>query len=119
MDEENSILNSVKKLLGIPSNYTNFDTDIILHINSVFMTLTQLGLGPESGFSISDAVTTWSDFIPDEFNLHGVKTYMFLRVKLLFDPPLSTAVTECYKRQIEELEWRLNFEAEGGQDESK
>lgn len=117
MDEENSILNSVKKVLGIPSNYTNFDADIVLHINSVFMTLTQLGLGPESGFSISDAVTTWSDFVSDDSNLNGVKTYVVLKVKLLFDPPLSTAVMECYKRQIDELEWRLNVQAEGGQND--
>ena len=119
MDEDLSILNSVKKLLGIPADYKQFDTDIIIHINSVFMTLTQLGVGPQIGFSISDENTVWTDFVSDECNLKAVKTYVTLKVKLIFDPPQSTAVLECYKEMLKETEWRLNVEAEGGQNESE
>ena len=119
MEEELSILNSVKKLLGIPSDYKVFDTAIILNINSVFMILHQLGVGPKEGFSISDDNTKWTDYISDEENLNAVKTYLPLKVKLSFDPPTSTVVMECYKRQIDELEWRLNSQAEGGQNDSE
>lgn len=119
MDEELSILNSVKKMIGVSSDYKVFDTDIIIHINSVFMVLHQLGVGPENGFSITDPSTVWTDYVPDESNLHAIKTYMYLKVKLLFDPPLSTAVMECYKEQIKEIEWRLNTQAEGGQNDTE
>lgn len=110
--ERESILTSIKKLLGIMVDYTHFDTDIIMHINSVFMILTQLGVGPKSGFSISDASSVWSDFLGDTSTLESVKTYMFMKVKLIFDPPLSTAVLESMKQMISELEWRLNVAAE-------
>ena len=119
MDEELSILNSVKKMIGVSSDYKVFDTDIIIHINSVFMILHQLGVGPKNGFSITDDNTVWTDFVTDESNLQVVNTYVYLNVKLLFDPPLSTAVMECYKEQIKELEWRLNTQAEGGQNDSE
>lgn len=102
-----SILNSIKKLLGIAEDYDYFDSDIIMHINSVFATLTQLGVGPEDGFSIDDESEKWEDFLPEERMLHSVKSYMFMKVKLMFDPPLSSAVIECTKEQIKELEWRL------------
>ena len=102
-----SILNSIKKLLGIAEDYDHFDSDIIMHINSVFATLTQLGVGPEDGFSINDESEKWEDFLPEERMLHSVKSYMFMKVKLMFDPPLSSAVIECTKEQIKELEWRL------------
>ena len=102
-----SILNSIKKLLGIAEDYDHFDSDIIMHINSVFATLTQLGVGPEDGFSIDDESAKWEDFLPEERMLHSVKSYMFMKVKLMFDPPLSSAVIECTKEQIKELEWRL------------
>lgn len=102
-----SILNSIKKLLGISEDYDYFDSDIIMHINSVFATLTQLGVGPEKGFSINDESEKWEDFLPEERMLHSVKSYMFMKVKLMFDPPLSSAVIECTKEQIKELEWRL------------
>lgn len=101
-----SILNSIKKLLGIAEDYDYFDSDIIMHINSVFATLTQLGVGPEDGFSIDDESEKWEDFLPEERMLHSVKSYMFMKVKLMFDPPLSSAVIECTKEQIKELEWR-------------
>lgn len=105
-----SILTSIKKLLGISKDYTQFDDDIIMHINSVFMSLTQLGVGPAEGFSIEDDSAYWEDFVDIENNLqlHAVKTYVYLKVKLLFDPPLNSSVIEATNRQIAELEWRLN-----------
>ena len=103
-----SILTSIKKLLGITEEYENFDQDIIMHINSAFMILNQLGVGPKSGFSINDKSSTWDEFIPESGNLEAVKTYVHLKVKLMFDPPLSSTVIEAIKSQINELEWRLN-----------
>ena len=107
-----SILTSIKKLLGIAEDYTNFDTDIIIHINSALMILNQLGLGPEEGFRIEDEFAVWSDFIEDEQYLDGAKTYIYLKVKLVFDPPLSGTVMEALKESIKEYEWRLNVKAE-------
>ena len=103
-----SILTSIKKLLGIAEEYTQFDEDIIMHINTVFLSLTQLGVGPEEGFLIEDDVASWEDFINDNTQLQAVKTYVYLKVKLLFDPPLSSSVIESMNRMIAELEWRLN-----------
>lgn len=103
-----SILTSIKKLLGITEEYEHFDPDIIMHINSAFMILNQLGVGPEEGFSIRDKSSTWDEFIPEGSNLEAVKTYVHLKVKLMFDPPLSSTVIEAIKSQINELEWRLN-----------
>lgn len=103
-----SILTSIKKMLGITEEYTHFDQDIIIHINTVLMILHQLGVGPEEGFSITDSYETWSDFLVDNKNIEAVKTYVYLKVKLLFDPPLSSAVTESINKSINELEWRLN-----------
>lgn len=103
-----SILTSIKKMLGITEEYTHFDQDIIMHINSVFMILTQLGVGPSEGFSIQDAYAVWTDFIQDTTKLESVKSYVYMKVKLLFDPPLSSAVTESMNRMISEFEWRLN-----------
>lgn len=105
---ETSILTSIKKMLGVAEDYTEFDEDIITHINSVFLNLTQLGVGPEEGFMIEDDTAVWEDFIDDSIQLQAVKTYMYLKVKLLFDPPLSSSVTESFTRMIAELEWRLN-----------
>lgn len=107
-----SILTSVKKVLGISEDYTQFDADIVMHINSVFLNLTQLGVGPENGFFIEDYTTEWSDFVSDNIQLQAVKSYMYLKVKLLFDPPLSSAVIESTNRMIAELEWRLNVAIE-------
>mgnify|MGYP000063966474 FL=1 len=103
-----SILTSIKKLLGIAEEYDHFDPDIIMHINSVFSVLTQLGVGPTSGFSISDKTAVWSDFVESDSRLEMLKSYMYLKVKLLFDPPLGTASIEAINRQINELEWRIN-----------
>lgn len=107
-----SILTSIKKLLGITEEYDHFDPDIIMHINSVFMILTQLGVGPAEGFSIEDDTSVWSDFIQDTNKIEAVKSYIYLKVKLAFDPPLSSAVIESMNRLINELEWRLNVAAE-------
>lgn len=109
---EESILISIKKLLGLDKEYTVFDPDIIMHINSVFMILNQLGVGPSSGFRIEDDLKTWSEFISVDDNLDAVKSYIHLKVKLLFDPPLNSAVIEAMKQTINELEWRLNVNAE-------
>ena len=114
-----SILNSIKKLLGIAEDYDYFDSDIIMHINSVFATLTQLGVGPEDGFSIDDEYEKWEDFLPEERMLHSVKSYMFMKVKLMFDPPLSSAVIECTKEQIKELEWRLQVAVDSANTKSE
>lgn len=101
-----SILTSIKKLLGIHEEYTNFDEDIIIHINTAFATLNQLGVGPSGGFMIEDSSAEWLEYI-DECNLTMVKTYIYLKVKMVFDPPTSSAVIESIKRTIDELEWRI------------
>lgn len=113
-----SILTSIKKLLGIAEEYEHFDADIIMHINSVFMTLTQLGVGPSGGFYIEDEQTVWTDYIPDMTKLQAVKTYIYLKVRLLFDPSsLGSATLAAYERQIQELEWRLNMAVETSDEE--
>ena len=109
---EESILTSIKKMLGPSEDYDYFDPDLIIHINSVFMILTQLGVGPSEGFSIKDKTAVWSDFISDISKFDAVKTYIYLRVKLLFDPPLTSSVMEAMESQISELEWRMNVIAE-------
>lgn len=108
-----SILTSVKKLLGITEEYEQFDPDLIMHINSVFSILTQIGVGPSEGFSIENKTAVWADFIGDMTKLNLVRSYMHLKVKALFDPPLSSAVMESNNRQISEYEWRLQIAAEG------
>lgn len=109
-----SILTSIKKLLGITEEYEHFDADLIMHINSVFAVLTQLGVGPSEGFSIKDSSAIWEDFIPDMANYESIKSYMHLKVKLLFDPPASSVVTESMNRLVSEFEWRLNVTADPG-----
>lgn len=110
---ETSILTSTKNVLGIAEDYTVFDLDIITHINTAFSTLTQLGVGPANGFMIEDEVAVWDDFIPmDDFQYNSVKTYVFLRVRLLFDPPQTSYLIAATQKQIEELEWRLNLHRE-------
>ena len=110
-----SILTSIKKLLGIAEEYEHFDNDIIMHINSVFMILTQLGVGPSKGFAIADSSASWDDFLPEGGEkLQAVKTYMYMKVRLMFDPPTSSAVMESMNRMINELEWRLNAAVDPG-----
>ena len=101
-----SLLTSIKKLLGISADYTHFDADLIIQINSAFSALTQLGVGPAEGFEIQDASSTWSEFIDDP-RLNFAKTYVQIRVKLACDPPTSSALIESYNRQLDELTWRL------------
>lgn len=103
-----SILNSVKKILGIEQSYTAFDSDILIHINSVFSTLNQLGIGPENGFVIENATATWADFLGNDARLNAVKTYTYLRVRLIFDPPTTSYAIDSMNEQVKELEWRIN-----------
>lgn len=109
-----SILNSIKKLLGIDELYTHFDADIILGINTAFSTLTQIGAGPTTGFSIYDKTSVWSDFIPDLSKMELLKSYVHLKVKLLFDPPSSSALIDVINKQISELEWRISVMVDPG-----
>jgi hypothetical protein len=107
-----SILTSTKKALGITEEYVVFDPDIIMHINSVFSTLNQLGIGAAQGFMIEDKTTIWNAFLEGDLRLNNVKTYVFLRVRLLFDPPQTAHATTAYQEQIKELEWRINAQRE-------
>ena len=110
---EDNVLNSIKKLLGIPEDYTAFDQDIMIHINSVFMILSELGVGPSNGYSLKDGTEKWGEFISDAENLEGIKTYVYMKVTTIFDPPLNSAVLPSMKELISEFEWRINNEAEG------
>lgn len=112
MQDTESILTSIKKLLGITEEYTAFDSDITMHINSVFLTLSQLGVGPVNGFSISSKEEVWIDFIESSNLLNAVKSYVYLKVRLLFDPPTSSSAVDSINRMISEFEWRINVEAE-------
>lgn len=103
-----SILTSIKKALGIYEDDTSFDVDIIMHINTVFMILRQMGIGPANGYSIRDSYDTWYDYLGEDTLLESVKTYVALKVRLIFDPPASSAMMEAMNRTINELEWRLN-----------
>ena len=102
MEYTDSILDTIKKLLGPTQEYTYFDQDIIIHINTAIMHLTDIGVGPKSSKEV------WSDFIKDIKQFEAVKTYIYLKVKLIFDPPLSSSVIELFEKQISEIEWRLN-----------
>jgi hypothetical protein len=109
-----SILDTIKKMLGIDNIDVSFDTDIIININSAFMVLNHLGVGPTEGFSISDSTALWSDFLGDLTKLEGIKSYIYLKVKILFDPSASSTILDAMSRQITEFEWRLNQQAEEG-----
>lgn len=119
MEITESILTSIKKLLGIEESYDHFDADIVMHINSVFAILTQMGVGPANGFSITGEDETWFEYIADNQNIFSlVKSYVYLKVRLLFDPPLSSAAIESINRQISEFEWRLFVAADPVEDTS-
>lgn len=107
-----SILITIKKLLGIAADDTSFDVDIIVHINMAINVLFQLGVGPSTGFSITGATETWSDYISDMSKLEMIKTYIYLKVKLVFDPPAQSRVIESYENQIKELDFRLNVQVD-------
>lgn len=111
--ESESILTSIKKLIGMTEDYDAFDTDIIIHINSVFMILNQLGVGPSKPFRIIDKNDLWAEFLSeDDKNFDAVKTYVYLKTKIVFDPPSSSIIMQAMKEAINELEWRLNDNAE-------
>ena len=105
---EESILKSTKKILGLSEDYTPFDLDIITHINAAFSILDQLGVGPAGGFSIIDDSTLWGAYAAPPNQLHLIKTYVFLKVRSLFDPPATSFLISMYNEQIKEYEWRLN-----------
>lgn len=109
---EGSILNTIKQLLGIQSDYTAFDADIVVHINSAFMALNQLGVGPTECFSIDGSGENWAEFVDKSIDLEAVKTYIYLKVRTIFDPPSSSVVMEAMNKNISELEWRLNVQVE-------
>lgn len=106
-----SILNSVKKVLGIEAEDTSFDVDIVMHINTVFSTLYQLGVGPETPYHIEDETQTWDEFTTS-MDLIAVKSYMYMKVRLIFDPPSTTTMYEAIDKHTKEFEWRLNVAAE-------
>lgn len=117
MDAIDSILTSVKKMLGIEESYEHFDPDIIMHINSVFLILNQLGVGPKSVFHISGENDKWRDFISDDFNEFAlVKSYVYMKVRILFDPPINSAAIESINNQLKEFEWRLMIAADNADD---
>lgn len=111
-----SILTSIKKLLGVQEEYTHFDPDIIMHINTVFMVLNQLGVGPEKCFVIEDDTSTWEDFLGrGNQSIEAVKTYVYLKVKIVFDPPANGTVMKSIESAINEYEVRLNWMVDPGQ----
>lgn len=107
-----SILNSIKKLLGIDESDNAFDDQLIVHINSVFSILQQIGVGPVEGFMITDSTAVWNDFIGTNAKIASVKTFVYLKVKLIFDPPTGSATLDSMKQMIDELQWRLNVEVD-------
>lgn len=109
---DSSILYTIKKMIGPSYDEDSFDTDIIIHINSCFTTLRQLGVGPKDGYRIDGSDNVWSEFITDTQMLDSVKTYIYLKVKMVFDPPLNASLIESFNTQIKELEWRLNVSVE-------
>ena len=106
-----SILDSIKKLLGIQPEYRAFDEDLIIHINTVFAVLNQIGIGPQEGFFIVDETTDWDEYMSD-INQASVRTYVYLKVRLLFDPPGSGILVDSINRMLSELEWRLYLEGD-------
>lgn len=105
---DSSILTSIKKLLGIAEEDASFDQDIIMHINTVFAILAQLGVGPTNGFSIEDDGAIWSDYLGNSTNLELVKSYIYMKVRSMFDPPTSSILADAMNKNISELEWRIN-----------
>lgn len=107
-----SILNTIKHMIGPSETYDYFDTDLIVHINSALATLTQLGVGPSTGFAITGDTETWDDFLGDDLRLGAVKSFVYLQCRLAFDPPQNSSILSSIKEQIAELTWRINVAAE-------
>jgi hypothetical protein len=105
----NSILLSIKKLIGIDPSYKNFDVDIIMHINTTFTILNQLGVGPDEGFVITGEKETWDEFVPkaSRVRLESIRTFIYIKVKLVFDPPQSSVAVNALEKTASECEWRL------------
>ena len=103
-----SILDSIKKLIGIEDTETYFDSDIVTGVNSAFSSLNQIGIGLDDGFSISDNTKVWNNYLTDVRTLELVKSYVHLKTKLLFDPPSSSSIVDIINKEISEFEWRLN-----------
>jgi hypothetical protein len=103
-----SILTSTKKLLGLAADYTEFDVDIVMHINSAFATLHQLAVGPTNSLYIVDATSTWTEFIEGQLNINSVKSYIYFKVRLAFDPPATSFAITSMENMAKELEFRLN-----------
>lgn len=113
-----SILETIKKMLGLPKDEVSFDTDILVHINMVFSNLTQMGIGPEEGFTITGYDETWSQFITsDPLKTQQIKSYIYLKVKTVFDPSANSNVAEAFNKTIAELEYRLYVEEENSRHE--
>jgi hypothetical protein len=108
-----SILNTIKKLLGIDATDTSFDTDIIIGINSAIFSLSQMGIGPNNSFILTSVDQKWSDYIGNSsINLEGIKNYLYLKTKMIFDPPTSSTTIEAFNDNIKELEWRMMLAVE-------
>lgn len=107
-----SILDTTKKALGLGADYDGFDPDIMMHINSVFFTLNQLGVGPQEGFAITGPTETWATFLGSDLRLNAVKSYVYIKVRLLFDPPANSFGISALEKQAAEYEWRLNVHVE-------
>lgn len=104
-----SILRSVAKNIGLPEEYNVFDPDLIMAINTVMSDLNQLGIGPEEGFEITDDVAVWDDLLQGEIRLNSVKSYTYMRVKLMFDPPTTSYLIDSYQKQVDKAEFRINL----------
>ena len=102
-----SILTYIKKMHGISEIDTSFDTDMIVHINKVFMILNQLGVGPSDGFYIEDSSLTWSDYVDNKYITSAIQSFIYAKVRLIFDPPTSPAVIEALTSSAKEDEWRI------------
>ena len=105
---QDSILMTIRKLVCGNPYADHFDTNLLVHINACFSILNQLGVGPENGFVVTDETQSWSSYIADNYILNMVKTYVTLKVKKIFDPPLTSSVLEAMDKEISQLEWRLN-----------
>ena len=112
ISNDDSILNSIKRLLGPGADHTEFDQEILMDINGVFFELQQLGVGPEEGFTVYDESAEWIDFTDNENLLSAIKPYMYLKVKLIFDPPTSSSVLTSFENMVNRFEWRINVAAE-------
>lgn len=117
MDNMNSILGTIRQMIDGEANGDAFDLDLITHINATFMTLHQLGVGPKEGFMIEDDTTEWTDFLPLSPALNMVKSYMYLKAKLVFDPPPSATTVQAFERMVSEYEWRLRTGCDTGKGE--